>query len=168
MNEQSAFERVLADLAGSRGMDLEELRERMEEAGHTRVARTLLTEPRAGFGVCVDEILCLEEAERERLAHSFAATFMTEKGYHTCQVSECERPAEESDFSICAEHRAEWKAMSEKDGWGLALKVLRPWVEAAHPIGSDELSSVMDRALEDAETHYAAATADLEQARAAL
>ncbi len=64
------------------------------------------------------------------------------------------------------EERALWDARAEVEAWGLARKILGPWVEAARPIGSDELTAVMEKALAEVEETVAAAHDKLERAEA--
>ncbi|MDP8950677.1 MAG: hypothetical protein M3N18_00245 [Actinomycetota bacterium] len=45
------------------------------------------------------------------------------------------------------EERALYDARSEEEAWDLARRILAPWVEATHPIGSPELLEVMEEAL---------------------
>ena len=55
-------------------------------------------------------------------------------------------------------------AASDVEEWGLALSVLRPWVETTEAIGFDKLSAVMERALAEAEAEANFARSELERA----
>jgi hypothetical protein len=64
--------------------------------------------------------------------------------------------------------RAHYDAQAKEEAWGLAESILRPWVEATRAIGSDELTRVMEGALEEAEREYNLALDEREAAEAAL
>jgi hypothetical protein len=49
------------------------------------------------------------------------------------------------------QERLRYDAQAEAEAWQFALDILRPWVEAARAIGSEELTSVMEGALVEAE-----------------
>jgi hypothetical protein len=74
--QPSAHERVLTELAHSRGYALPELVDRLRAAGHRKTANTLLTGPVGGFGQDLDEVLSLTEEEMERLVEAFVETFI--------------------------------------------------------------------------------------------
>ncbi len=61
------------------------------------------------------------------------------------------------------EERAHYDARSEVEAWGLAHKILAPWVESTRPIGSDELLSVMEKALAEVEEAVGRARGELER-----
>jgi hypothetical protein len=69
---------------------------------------------------------------------------------------------------MAPKERARYDAQADAEAWSLALDILRPWVEAAEPIGSDELTRVMKGALEEAEREMNRAQDNLELAEAAL
>jgi hypothetical protein len=77
-HQETALERVLIDLAHSRGLDcLEELRDQLIAAGHDRTAKNLFGYPAVGFGRDLNDVLFLTEEERERLGRAFAKTFLS-------------------------------------------------------------------------------------------
>lgn len=45
------------------------------------------------------------------------------------------------------EERAHYDARAEVEAWELARKILGPWVASTRPIGSAELTGVMEEAL---------------------
>ncbi len=49
------------------------------------------------------------------------------------------------------EERALWDARADHEAWCLAHSILEPWVKATRPIGSDELTQVMEKALAEVE-----------------
>ncbi len=61
------------------------------------------------------------------------------------------------------EERAHYDARAEVEAWDLARKILAPWVEATRPIGSDELLSVMEKALAEVEEAVERARDELER-----
>ena len=84
-----------------------------------------------------------------------------------CHFPGCERPAalEMMPLEVCRGHAAAMEAAASIEAWGLALSILRPWVESARAIGSDELTGVMERALAEAEAAADLAQDALERAR---
>lgn len=52
---------------------------------------------------------------------------------------------------MTSRERALYDAQADHEAWGLAHQILGPWVEATRPIGSDELTRVMEKALEEVE-----------------
>jgi predicted acetyltransferase len=52
---------------------------------------------------------------------------------------------------VCEGHGRLFDAQADTEEWELALKILRPWVQAAEPIGHDPLTRVMEEALQKAE-----------------
>jgi hypothetical protein len=77
-DQETALERVLIDLAHSRGLVcLDELRDQLIAAGHDRTAKHLGGYPAVGFGRDLHDVLCLSEEERERLGRAFAKTFLS-------------------------------------------------------------------------------------------
>jgi hypothetical protein len=64
--------------------------------------------------------------------------------------------------------RALYDARADEDAWDLALEILRPWVESARPIGSEELTRVMESALAEAEREHDRAVDERKAAKAAL
>ncbi len=61
------------------------------------------------------------------------------------------------------EERAHYDARSEVEAWDLARKILAPWVESVRPIGSDELTRVMEKALAEVEEAVERARDELER-----
>jgi hypothetical protein len=53
------------------------------------------------------------------------------------------------------EEREHFDARADKEAWSYALSILSPWVEATRPIGSDELTRVLENALAEAEQEVA-------------
>ncbi len=47
--------------------------------------------------------------------------------------------------------RALYDAQADHEAWSLAHEILEPWVRAARPIGSEELTRVMEKALDEVE-----------------
>jgi hypothetical protein len=69
-----------------------------------------------------------------------------------CRAEGCDRPVEEgTSFPGCREHRRVYDAQAKEEAWGLAESILRPWVEATRPIGSEELTGAMEVALREVE-----------------
>lgn len=66
------------------------------------------------------------------------------------------------------EEREHWDARAEEEAWGLAWSILYPWVESARYIGSDELTQVMEKALEEVDGRVNAAMDKREKAESAL
>ena len=92
-------------------------------------------------------------------------------GRTVCVVPGCVRPAlpeREGRIGECAEHAALFDARAEEEAWGLAGNILRPWVESARYIGSDELTGVMEKALAEVEDRVNAALDKIERAEAEL
>ncbi len=61
------------------------------------------------------------------------------------------------------EERALYDARAEEEAWGLARKILGPLLEAARPIGSSELSEVMQEALSQVDENLDRARRELER-----
>jgi len=97
---------------------------------------------------------------------------MTEQttGRAACAVPGCGRSAVPGRECLgeCEEHAALFDARAEEEAWGLAGNILRPWVESARYIGSDELTGVMEGALVKVEEAVNAALDEIERAEAAL
>src|SRR5215218_10310773 len=70
--------------------------------------------------------------------------------------------------TMTPKERARYDAQAEVEAWELALSILTPWVESARPIGSDELTRVMEEALEKAEGELRRARREWKEAEAAL
>jgi hypothetical protein len=170
MTEQptaTAFERVLVELAESRGLkDLEELKDKLRAAGHAQTARSLPEEAPGGFGEGLHDVLDLSEKEKVLVANAFSATFLSTR----CGAPGCERPLDPytGSFRGCTEHRAEYDACAEEDAWEYAQSILMPLLQATRQIGSDELTGVMEEALEEVNENLARARARHERAEAAL
>jgi hypothetical protein len=64
--------------------------------------------------------------------------------------------------------RAVYDAQAKEEAWGYAESILRPWVEATRPIGSDELTAAMQEALAFALREYGRAVDELGAAKQAL
>ncbi len=47
--------------------------------------------------------------------------------------------------------RALYDAQADHEAWSLAHDILEPWVQVTRPIGSDELTRVMEKALAEVE-----------------
>jgi hypothetical protein len=78
--EPNALERVVRDLAASRGIiDLDELLERINTESDPRrplKMKELIDWPRIGFGHHLDAVLHLTDEERGRLARAFMSRVM--------------------------------------------------------------------------------------------
>ncbi len=61
------------------------------------------------------------------------------------------------------EERAHYDARAEVEAWNLAWSILNPWVESTRPIGSDELTRVMEKALAEVEEAVERARDELER-----
>lgn len=85
-----------------------------------------------------------------------------------CTIPGCPRPAEDTSFPGCREHRAAFDAKGREEAWDLVLGILGPWVEATRRIGSEELTRVMESALGEGEREYGLALDELESAEARL
>ena len=73
------YREYLRELAESRGLDgVEELVERLRDAGHSETARTLLGEagPEGYFGRDLDDVLGLSEVEKMRVSGAWWETFV--------------------------------------------------------------------------------------------
>jgi DNA-binding MarR family transcriptional regulator len=64
--------------------------------------------------------------------------------------------------------RALYDARADEEAWEFVLEILRPWVESARPIGSEELTRVMEGALAEAEQEHNRAADERKAAKAAL
>ena len=84
-----------------------------------------------------------------------------------CMVEGCGRPAVDDTFG-CQEHTRAYDAKARTDAWELALNILRPWVDSTRPIGSDELTQIMEEAEASAVRELNRALDELEAAEAAL
>ena len=155
--ERTAFGRVLGRVMEARGLATDEkairaLAERSGLDAEKFVARAT-NSPLTDLGPLtgLDEELGLSQREMDALAHSYIFE---------------DRPtaAAEGGESWTPEERAWWDAKAEEEAWEFAESVLRPWVEAARPIGSDELTRVMEKALAEVEEAVAAARGRLERA----
>ena len=87
-----------------------------------------------------------------------------------CAVPGCGRPAlpGREGMGECAGHAAHYDALADMDAWGLARKILGPWVESTREIGSEELTQVMEEALAKVDEAGSRAQDRLERAEAAL
>ncbi|MDP8973344.1 MAG: hypothetical protein M3N45_09270 [Actinomycetota bacterium] len=166
--DETAFGRVLAALMEARSIPAEPeqvkaLAERSGLGPEALVARVLSAKgPRLGDLTPLARELGLSELEMRQLA----LAYVFEETY-PCYAPGCERPAIVGDeFRGCEGHRAAYDARAEVEAWDLARKILGPWVEAARPIGSDELTAVMEKALAEVEQTVAAAHDKLERAEA--
>lgn len=92
---------------------------------------------------------------------------MTEQTTEGQRLCGCGRPVGDDDI-MCAEHRALWDADAELQAWTFAESILRPWVESTRAIGSDELTYVMEHALQEVEAHIEMARPKVVKAEAAL
>ncbi len=164
---------VLEALAKSRGLSgAEDLAERVVEADPDYTVRGVLEGDAGGFGDALDTILDppSTEEERERLVRALVNEPKAKRARGLCPVPGCERPGLDNTFG-CKEHLRAYDAQAEEDAWSLAISILRPWVDSARPIGSDELLEVMEaaeasavRKLEEARAERAEAEAALESA----
>jgi hypothetical protein len=84
-----------------------------------------------------------------------------------CSVPACERPSADETFG-CVEHMRLFNAQSAREAWNLALEIVRPMVDMTHKIGSDELSSVLEKAEAEAQGEHSRALDEIEAAEAAL
>jgi hypothetical protein len=87
-----------------------------------------------------------------------------------CHFPDCERladPEAAGVLEVCREHAAAMEAAADVEAWGLALSILRPWVESTRHIGVDKLCDVMERALVEAEAAADLARIELERAETA-
>jgi hypothetical protein len=100
------------------------------------------------------------------VANAFSATFLSAR----CGAGGCERPLDPNTgaFRGCTEHRAEFDAHAEADAWNYAQSILMPLLQATRQIGSNELTAVMEDALEEVNENLARARARHERAEAAL
>ncbi|MEJ7816593.1 MAG: hypothetical protein WKF53_15590 [Rubrobacter sp.] len=57
-------------------------------------------------------------------------------------------------MKMTTQERAHYDARAREEAWGYAESILRPWVEAAQAIGSDELTRVMEAALEKTQWEF--------------
>jgi hypothetical protein len=85
-----------------------------------------------------------------------------------CRAPGGERPAREEGMGECAEHNALFEARADEEAWGLAHNILRPWLESARYIGSDELTQVLEKAFREVEDNVDVALDNIELAEAAL
>ncbi len=70
--------------------------------------------------------------------------------------------------TMTPKERALYDAQAEEEAWELALAILYPWVDASRPIGSEELTRVLEGALTEAERAHDRAAEERAKARAAL
>jgi len=145
----------------------EELAQRVVEVDPEYSVRGILEAGPGGFGVPLDQVLDMAEEEKVRLSNALAGAHRRARELGICSVPGCKRPAHDDTFG-CKEHVRAFDAQAETEAWDLALDILRPWVQATEPIGSDELTRVMKGALEEAEREYGRALDELEAADAAL
>jgi hypothetical protein len=159
---------VLEELAISRGFSgAEELAEEVVKVGPDYTERDILEAGHGGFGIPLDRVLEMTEEEKVRLTHSLAEGMRVAEALGICAMPGCKRPAVNHPFG-CREHVRVFDAQAEVEAWELALKILKPWVESARPIGSDELTRVMREAQEKAEWELRGARRELKEAEAAL
>ncbi len=163
------YREVLEELARSRGLSgAEELARRAVEAEPGFTVRGILEDPRGGYGHALDAVLGMDEAERVRLSDAFARTFLSRRHVPgVCRVPGCTRPAVDDAFG-CVPHTRHYDGRAAEEAWNLALEILYPWLEAARPIGSDELTRVMEGAVAEAERELNRALDEREAAEAAL
>jgi hypothetical protein len=161
---------ALEDLANSRGLSgAEELARRVVEADPDYSVRGVLEGNAGGLGEVLDEVLDPPptEEERVRLVRAMVEGPKAKRARGLCPVPGCERPEAPRGYG-CREHRRVFEAQADEEAWDLALSILTPWVEATRKIGSDELTSVMERALEEAERELNRVLDEREAAEAAL
>jgi hypothetical protein len=159
---------VLEELAKERGfLSAEELAEEVVKVDPDYTVRDILEAGHGGFGVPLNRVLEMTEEEMARLTHSLAKGMSAAEALGICAMPGCKRPAVNHPFG-CREHVRLFDAQAEEEAWGLALKILAPWVESARPIGSDELTRVMEEAQEKAEWELRRAQRERKEAEAAL
>jgi len=167
----TAFGRVLGRLMEARGIPAEPqaIRALAERCGHD--GGRFLARVADGSGPDLGDLGALAVelglSEREMTGLALAYAFEEEPA---CAVPGCERPAvpDGGRLGECAEHAAEYDARAEAEAWGLARKILGPWVESTREIGSDELTQVMEKALKEVNDAGSRAQDELERAEAAL
>lgn len=166
----TAFGRVLGALMERRGIPAEPgaikaLAERSGFDGEKFLARVA-----GGSGSGLGDLggLARELGLSEREMKGLASAYVYEKD-PACAVPGCARPAQVGNgLGDCEEHRAEYDARADMEAWGLAWKILGPWVESTREIGSDELTQVMEGALVEVDEAGGRARDELERAEAAL
>jgi hypothetical protein len=173
MTEQRTedYRDVLEELAISRGLSgAEELARRVVEVDPDFTERDILEATYGGFGPVLDRVFDppLTEEERERIVQSLAAHGRA-LDLGICNVPGCKRPSDgDTTWALCDEHRRRFDAQGDVEDWELALKILRPWVQTAEPIGCGMLIRVMEGALEKAEWELRRARRECKEAEAAL
>lgn len=170
MTEQRTedYRDVLEELAISRGFSsAEELAEEVVEVDPGYSTRDILEAGHGGFGAPLDKVLGMSEEEKVRLTRSLAEGMRVAETLGICGMPGCRRPVADHTFG-CLEHVRLYDAESDLEDWELCLKILRPWVQAAEPIGSDPLTQVMEGALAEAEEMLRRARRELKAAEAAL
>ncbi len=168
MEQVEDYRDVLEDLARSRGMSgAEELAEKVSAADPAYSVRDVLEAHQGGFGVPLGKVLNLSGEERVRVSRSLADTTRRKRELGLCPVPGCTRPGLDGTFG-CKEHRRAYDAQADEEAWSLAISILRPWVDSARPIGSDELLEVMEEAEASAVRKLEEARAEREAAEAAL
>jgi hypothetical protein len=75
---------------------------------------------------------------------------------------------EENMTEMTPKERAHFDAQAEHEAWSHAVEILEPWLQATRLIGSDELTRVMEGALQEAERELNRALDEREAAEAAL
>jgi len=71
-------------------------------------------------------------------------------------------------MKMTREERSLYDAKAKMEAWDLALGILDPWVDATRHIGSDELTRVMEEALEKTEWEFNRAQDEQKAAKEAL
>ena len=166
----TAFGRALGAVMEARGIPAEPdrvkaLAERAGFDGEDFLARVASgSGPDLGDLGGLDREMGLSQLERDALAMAY--TFEKDLA---CAVPGCERPAAlGNSLGDCEGHCAQYDALADRDAWGLARKILGPWVESTREIGSEELTQVMEEALAKVDEAGSRAQDELERAEAAL
>ena len=160
------YRAVLEDLAKSRGLSgAEELAEKAAAADPDYTPREILDGSFGGFGPALDEVLDLDDKERMRIV---AAHLEASDDLARCSTPGCDRPRAGGRNISCAQHRTFYAAHSDYEAWGLARKILAPWVESSRHIGHGELTWAMEKALEEVDAQRARALEEAERTKAAL
>jgi hypothetical protein len=88
-----------------------------------------------------------------------------------CGFPSCTRPVrtgEAGAVKMCDAHFREMEARGTLEDWQEAKQLLTPWLDAAKAIGHRELIIGMEDSTRRVDEELARATAELEEARAAL